>query len=49
MGQLFPLWWNHLPIVAGIADSPGLTHARAGVWCHTWRWYQSPIAFQLDN
>jgi hypothetical protein len=39
MGQVFPLRWNHLPIVAGISGSLGLTLARAGVWCHSSGWY----------
>jgi hypothetical protein len=39
MGQVFPLWCSRLPIVSGISDSRGLILARAGVRCHSSRWY----------
>ena len=32
MGQIFPPWWNKLPIVAAIAGALGPIFAIAGIW-----------------
>ena len=39
MAQIFPRWWNKLPIVAAIAGSLGPTLAIAGVWYFFSPWY----------
>ena len=39
MAQIFPPWWNKLPIVAAIAGSLGPTLAVAGVWYYFSPWY----------
>jgi hypothetical protein len=45
LGQIFPPWWNTLPIVAGIAGSLGPTLAIAGIWYCSSPWYpEDPVA-----
>ena len=39
MAQIFPPWWNKLPIVAAIAGVLGPTLAIAGVWYFFSPWY----------
>jgi Cytochrome c7 and related cytochrome c len=39
LGQIFPPWWNKLPIVAAIAGSLGPLLAIAGVWYYFSPWY----------
>ena len=39
MGQIFPPWWNKLPIVAAVAGSLGPALAIAGVWYYFSPWY----------
>ena len=39
MAQIFPAWWNKLPIVAAIAGSLGPLLAIAGVWYFFSPWY----------
>ena len=39
MGQIFPAWWNKLPIVAVIAGTLGPVLAIAGVWYYFSPWY----------
>ena len=39
MSQIFPPWWNKLPIVAAIAGSLGPILATAGVWYFFSPWY----------
>ena len=39
MAQIFPPWWNKLPIVVAIAGSLGPTLAVAGVWYFFSPWY----------
>ena len=39
MAQIFPPWWNKLPIVAAIAGALGPTLAVAGVWYYFSPWY----------
>jgi hypothetical protein len=39
LAQIFPPWWNKLPIVAAIVGSLGPTLAIAGVWYYFSPWY----------
>ena len=39
MGQIFPPWWNNLPIVAAIAGVLGPVLAIGGVWYYFSPWY----------
>jgi hypothetical protein len=39
LAQIFPPWWNKLPIVAAIAGSLGPILAIAGVWYYFSPWY----------
>jgi hypothetical protein len=39
LAQIFPPWWNKLPIVAAIAISVGPALATAGVWYFFSPWY----------
>jgi len=39
LAQIFPPWWNKLPIVAAIAGVLGPTLAIAGVWYYFSPWY----------
>ncbi len=39
MGQIFPPWWNKLPIVAALAGSLGPILAIGGVWYYLSPWY----------
>ena len=39
MGQIFPPWWNNLPIVAAIAGLLGPVLVIGGVWYYFSPWY----------
>ena len=39
MAQIFPPWWNKLPIMAALAVILGPTLATAGVWYYFSPWY----------